>query len=281
MAPDASPALAVDWLGLCRRAKARVGEALEHYPLPAERGRGLGRGEGGDTTLAIDRAAEDAIFAELQALGVGLTAVSEERGVVDLAGGGPVRVVIDPIDGSVNAKRLIPFYGVSIAVAGGPTMGDVEFGYVSGPGPGEEWWARKGEGAHQGNVELPPLSSAAELEILGLERITLRGVTGEGAEALAKTRARKVRSLGSIALSLAYVGAGRMDGIVTLEATRSVDCAAGQLILREAGGSVAFPEVGLAARLDLEARYLVVGAASDGLLDRLLPVVAAAAPPSA
>lgn len=275
MATD--PALEADWLGLCRRASARVGEALDQYRLPAERGRTIGRGEGGDMTMAIDQAAEDVIFAELEALGVGVTAVSEERGVVPVAGGGPVHVVIDPVDGSKNAKRLIPFYGVSIAVASGATMADVEFGFVSGLAPGEEWWARRGQGAHQGDLALPPLSPGDELEMLGLERISLRAVTGGGAEALAQTRARKMRSLGSIALSLSYVAAGRMDGIVTLEPTRSVDCAAGQLIVREAGGSVAFPEIGLAAPLDLDARFLVVAAGSDALLDRLLPVVAAAA----
>src|SRR3954452_19901950 len=171
MATD--PALDADWLGFCRRATARVGEALERYRLPAERRAPRGRGEGGDMTMAIDQAAEDAIFAELEALGVGVTAVSEERGLVPVAGGGPVHVVIDPIDGSKNAKRLIPFYGVSIAVAGGPTMADVEFGYVSGLSPGEEWWARRGQGAHQGDVALPPLSPGDELEMLGLERISL------------------------------------------------------------------------------------------------------------
>src|SRR3954447_4898165 len=164
MATEPEPA--ADWLGFFLAATARVGEAFGGYHAPAERGAPMGRGEGGDMTMAIDQAAEDAIFSELEALGVGVTAVSEERGLVPVAGGGPVHVVIDPIDGSKNAKRLIPFYGVSIAVAGGPTMADVEFGYVSGPGAGEEWWARKGEGAHQGNVELPPLNSDPELEIL-------------------------------------------------------------------------------------------------------------------
>ena len=50
-----------------------------------------GRGEGGDTTLAVDQAAEDAVFAELEAFGVPLTAVSEERGELALGGGGPRR----------------------------------------------------------------------------------------------------------------------------------------------------------------------------------------------
>src|SRR5436190_22527130 len=109
-----------DWLALCRRAMTGVRSAFESC---ADRSQETGRGEGGDMALVIDRAAEDAIFAELEALGLPLTAISEERGQVELGGGGPVHVVIDPVDGSLNAKRGLPFACVSIAVASGPTMG--------------------------------------------------------------------------------------------------------------------------------------------------------------
>ena len=54
-----------------------------------------------------------------------------------------MRVVIDPIDGSLNAKRLIPTYSLSIAVASGDTMEDVEFGYVHDFGTGEEFTATR------------------------------------------------------------------------------------------------------------------------------------------
>ena len=47
--------------------------------------------------------------------------------------------MIDPIDGSLNAKRGIPFFSLSIAVADGPTMDDVHFGFVHDFGSGEEW----------------------------------------------------------------------------------------------------------------------------------------------
>ena len=54
---------------------------------------------------AIDRAAEDAVFAELEAARrCRSPRVSEERGEVELGGGGPVRVVIDPIDGSLERQ---------------------------------------------------------------------------------------------------------------------------------------------------------------------------------
>ena len=86
------------------------------------------RGEGGDMALVIDCAAEDVIFAELDALhaaGHRFTAVSEERGEVDYGGVGPagLRVVIDPIDGSTNAKRCMTHHSVSIAVADGADDG--------------------------------------------------------------------------------------------------------------------------------------------------------------
>src|SRR3954466_13128934 len=119
-----------DWLAFSRRAAEASRAALERFPLTTQRARKLGRGEGGDMTLAIDAAVEDALFAELEALGVGLCAISEERGLVEISGGGPISVVIDPIDGSLNAKRRLPFYSLSVAVASGGDMASVEFGYV-------------------------------------------------------------------------------------------------------------------------------------------------------
>src|SRR5207253_4736658 len=103
----------------------------------------------GDQTLVIDAAAEDAVFGELDRLhaaGARFTAVSEERGFVAF-GSDEVLVVIDPIDGSMNAKRGLTHHALSIAVADGPTMADVVFGYVYDLGPGEEWRAEQGAGA--------------------------------------------------------------------------------------------------------------------------------------
>ena len=93
-----------------------------------------GIGEGGDRSLVIDRQAEDIVFAELEALhatGAEFVAISEERGEVAFGdGGAEARVVIDPIDGSLNARRTIPSFALSVAVASGPSMADVDLGYV-------------------------------------------------------------------------------------------------------------------------------------------------------
>ena len=98
----------------------------------------------------IDRQAEDAVFAELERLheaGASFTAVSEERGEVVFGDGGSEwTVVIDPIDGSLNARRTIPSFALSIAVASGRSMADVELAFVHDFGPGESYTAVRGQG---------------------------------------------------------------------------------------------------------------------------------------
>src|SRR5690242_8341473 len=154
----AQQALAADWLGACRRAAEQMRGVLRDYPTSRERVVETGeRGGGGDRTLVIDQAAEDAVFAELDRLsaeGHRFTAVSEERGEVGF-GSDEVLVVIDPLDGSLNAKRDLGSHALSIAVADGPTMADVAFGYVYDFGREEEWVARRGEGVLLDGEPLP------------------------------------------------------------------------------------------------------------------------------
>src|SRR3954449_13191724 len=146
-APEAL--LSHDWLGACRRAAEGLRSVLRAHPTSTQRVVETGeRGGGGDLTLVIDAAAEDAVFSELERLhdeGARFTAVSEERGLVDFGDPG-VLVVIDPIDGSMNAKRGLTHHALSVAVADGPTMADVVFGYVYDLGPGEEGGGAGGGG---------------------------------------------------------------------------------------------------------------------------------------
>src|SRR5919198_1547744 len=131
-------------LVVCRAAAEDVRGVLRDLPTRTEREPVVGDGVGGDETTAVDAAAEHVILERLRAID-GATIVSEEVGV--LAGDGSLRVVVDPIDGSLNAKRGIPFFSLSVAVAEGETMDDVVFGYVHDFGTGEEWTAERGAGA--------------------------------------------------------------------------------------------------------------------------------------
>src|SRR4051812_26836127 len=143
------PALDYDWLGACRTAAEGLRAVLREHPTSLERVIETGEtGEGGDKTLVIDAEAEERVFSALQGLhddGARFTVVSEERGTVDF-GSDEVLVVVDPIDGSLNAKRGLPHHALSVAVATGTTMADVVFGFVYDLGPGEEWRGPRGGG---------------------------------------------------------------------------------------------------------------------------------------
>src|SRR2546421_5451025 len=108
-----------DWLATSRAAVEDVRAVLDELPTRVEREPVVGAGEGGDDTVAIDAAAEAAIVRRLEATGASFTLVSEELGERRFGDGGSARVVVDPIDGSLNAKRGIPFFALSIAVASG------------------------------------------------------------------------------------------------------------------------------------------------------------------
>jgi myo-inositol-1(or 4)-monophosphatase len=237
-----------DWLGAARAATEELRGVLAAAPTTAQRAVETGtRGEGGDRTLEIDAAAETAVLRQLEALhadGARFAVVSEERGRVDFGfdPAAPVLVVVDPLDGSKNAKRGLPHHALSLAVAEGDTMADVVFGFVHDLGPGEEWVARRGSGALLDGEPLDPAAGerrvGGKLELLGIESADPRWVR-DSADDLADS-AHRLRAIGAIAVSLCQVAAARLDGMVTLRRCRAVDVAAAQLIVREAGGLVAF-----------------------------------------
>jgi myo-inositol-1(or 4)-monophosphatase len=264
-------ALDADWLEVCRRAASGVQRVLSERPSTAERAEETGsRGSGGDRTLVIDESAENLVLDELGALhdqGYRFSALSEERGEVDFGDAG-VRVIVDPIDGSLNAKRGIPCYALSVAVADGTTMADVAFAFVHDFGCGEEYWARRGEGAWLDGERLDPNAeersgSDGRLEVLGIESADPRWVA-DSIDAL-RDSCYRLRVLGSIAVGLCQVAAARFDGMVSLRRARGVDAAAGQLIVREAGGLVSFPglDTPLGAPLDAQPSAPVVAARSQ------------------
>jgi myo-inositol-1(or 4)-monophosphatase len=280
--PSLPTALAADWLGACRAAAEGLREVLAGSPTSAERIEETGtRGEGGDRTLVIDAQAEAVVFAQLDLLhaaGARFTAISEERGVVDY-GDADIRVVIDPIDGSLNAKRGMTHHALSIGVADGPTMADVFFGFVHDFGPGEEWLGRRGEGAWLNGRPIDP-APERRLDDGRLEMITMESTDprwmAPAIEQLGVT-VHRVRALGSIAISLCQLAPTRVDGMMTLWRTRAVDVAAAQLIVRETGALVDFPAFDdpLGAPLDLEPHSPVVAARTAEGLAQLRGVLTA------
>ncbi len=239
----------------------------------------LGKGAGGDCTLEIDRACEEVIHQVLQnEAPFPHLLVSEESGITGLADAS-WRVVVDPLDGSLNAKHGLEPFGASIAVAQGGTLGDVTIGYVEdytrsrsfaavrGAGP---LWTRDLVGTPPGVAPraCPPDPCRFEsglVEIVMLEAgspdshhfqyrdLSVMGTAGRRGN-------MRIRQIGSLALSLCYVAAGVADVLIAAVRSRSVDVAAGLLILTEAGGAaVAINGLDIWAQpLDLEKRCAFV-----------------------
>jgi myo-inositol-1(or 4)-monophosphatase len=250
------------WLDACRRMVAAMRKEFAAAPGIEERTVYEGVGEGGDRSLRLDLRAEEIVFAELERLhtaGLDFRAVSEERGEVAFGEGSGMVVVIDPIDGSLNARRTIPAYSLSIALASGPSVSDVELGFVHDFGAEEEFTARRGGGARLGDAAIEARGPGYGLEVVGIEAAKPERVLPVARELSGK--AFRLRSVGSIAITVCWVAAGRFDGMLTTRMCRSVDVAAAALIAAEAGALIDLPPNGVdGADLGLDARYHVLAA---------------------
>src|SRR5512139_3821656 len=123
----------------------------------------LGKGAGGDKTFPVDRWAEDIIIAALekaQGFGEAFTLISEELGIRKFGDGKKV-VLVDPIDGSNNAKNGVPFFATSLALLNGDTLSTLAVGYVINLAAGDEFWAVRGQGAYRNGSRIRTPATAA------------------------------------------------------------------------------------------------------------------------
>ena len=198
------------WLELCRAAVRDVEAVLVEMPTREERERPIGRGKGGDITAALDEAAESVILKHFDLPDVRI--VSEEIGI---KGEGALTVCVDPIDGSQNAERAIPYFALCVAVAEGRTMDDVVFGFVHDFGSGEEWTAVRGGGAFLNGA---PLTGRPKDEIQFMSIEATRGDLVYSELAKLAPLTDRVRIMGAQAITFCHLAAGRTDAVVCPEA---------------------------------------------------------------
>jgi fructose-1,6-bisphosphatase/inositol monophosphatase family enzyme len=191
----------------------------------------IGLGADGTMTKYVDKIAEDVALSTIQKSKTKVNVLSEEIGFID--NGAEYTFVLDPLDGTRNASRGIPFYSVSLAV-GKEHMSDVELGIVKNIPTGDLFTAERGFGAFYNNrrIGVPEIPDKELLSSLALGKNFDRTTIG-------LARKDKVRSLGSASLEMCMVAIGGLDFyVIGKEYLRVVDIAASTLILREAGGVV-------------------------------------------
>jgi myo-inositol-1(or 4)-monophosphatase len=220
-----------------------------------------------DLVTEVDHQSEAFLLGEIQSLFPDHRIVSEEIGVVP--GADSDQWYVDPLDGTVNYAHGVPFFCVSIAYA---RRGTVTLGAVYDPMRDELFTAERGRGAWLNGK--PIHASAAQ----DLQKSLL--VTGFPYNAWSSPRnnleyfgcfariTQGVRRLGSAALDLCYVGAGRLDGYWELT-LNSWDVAAGGLIASEAGAQV----TGLGGEADYISPPCSLLAAAPGLHAKMLEIL--------
>src|SRR5439155_1465317 len=158
--------------------------------------------------------------------GMQFSVLSEEVGLRSFGAPLPL-VVVDPVDGSLNAKQGIPFYNVMMALLEGPAVGDATVGCVVNIVSGERWTAIKGQGVKRNGhpITVMPRERADRIQLLGLESST----HSLGTAARLIERSSKVRILGAMALSMAHTAAVALDAFCAPVPMRVFDMTAGLL----------------------------------------------------
>lgn len=174
-----------------------------------------GKSAGGGLTKYIDRKAEDAVIHYLRDIDCQL--ITEESGITGEAG---LKIVLDPLDGSINALSGIPFYSVSVAI-----WGETKYGLVKNLCTHDIY-----EAFH----DRRPLKNGRPILPRSPEPVA-SGYIGEGFSRVLPL-VESWRCLGSLALELVYVAAGNFLALVDLrKKARIVDIAGAQIIAEAAG----------------------------------------------
>lgn len=223
-------------LNIAIRAARKAGAVItKYYELPdsvesSEKG-------SNDFVTNVDKAAEQVIIDAIRKVYPQHIIISEEAGT--LAGSDTeVQWIIDPLDGTTNFIKRLPHFAVSIAVQ---IKGRPEIAVVYDPMRNELFTAARGDGAQLNNYRLRT-SSARDLDgtILATGfpfKVKQHSESYLNIVGRLFTQCADFRRTGSAALDLAYVAAGRVDGFFEIN-LKPWDFAAGELLVREAGGLV-------------------------------------------
>ncbi len=196
--------------------------------------KGAGRA---DLVTDADRASEAALLDFLASRFPGAAVLAEESGASGAAG--PLRFVVDPLDGTTNYAHGLPHFSVNVAVE---DPRGLAAGATYDPLRDELFLAARGEGATLGGE---PIRASATSDLSSALLVTGFPYDVQQSPELPLRvfaaflrRARAIRRLGSAALDLAYVACGRFDGFWEMK-LKPWDLAAGVLLVREAGGAAA------------------------------------------
>jgi len=268
----------ISWLSILIRCKNNIQEQITpllktlNQPQP-----NLGIGAGGDPIKQIDLAAENAIINTIKKHKISFTLVSEESGVKEY-GETPQEhyVTADPIDGTTNLVRGIPFYATSIAISTKPTLNTIHTALVADLTHGITYTSQKGKGAYRNNRKMIPSKTASlEEAVVGIDLNTykIQKIAPQLTDLIQKTK--HIRHLGANALELCYVADGTTDAFIDIRGKlRTTDMAAAWLMIKEAGANITTPEgKPLNVKLDPKQKVAFMATANQEIHKTILSLI--------
>lgn len=262
-----------DWEALLREAASRVHEVSERYAGTSRGVTKIGLGAGGDKTLRVDMETENealAVFSDVKDLRV----ITEEKGEL-----GPKEakwtLVIDPVDGSSNFERGIPFYCTSFAVLDGPRLRNARYALVRNLTSGEVYYSEAGRGSTKDEKKIRTSANRDLTEAaIAVDscRATVANIT-RTAPLIASVK--RQAHFGANALEICLLAEGKMDSFVDVRGRmRITDFAGGYLIAREAGAVVTTIDGGeLDPKMSLSERFGLVASGNEVLHRKILEKV--------
>jgi myo-inositol-1(or 4)-monophosphatase len=237
----------------------------------------LGTGAGGDPIRQIDLTAENAITNTLKEKEISFTLISEESGIKEY-GKTPHDhyVTTDPIDGTTNLTRGIPFYATSIAISTKPTLNTIHTALVTDLAHNTTYTAQKGKGAYRDNQKLTPSKETSlEEAVIGIDlnTIKIQKIIPQITSLAQKTK--HIRHLGANALELCYVADGTTEAFIDIRGKlRTTDMAAAWLILQEAKAKITTSEgKPINTKLDPKQKVKFIAAANNQIYTAIFNLI--------
>jgi myo-inositol-1(or 4)-monophosphatase len=233
-----------DWLEILRECSRNIRKNILPILEKPSTQASYGRGAGGDTIQQIDLTAENTLIDTIKQYDIAFTLVSEESGIKKIGKNPQYYVITDPIDGTTNALRGIPFIATSIAVSRKPQLQNIETAIVTDIHHNITYTAQKGEGAHKNNKKtVTSQTSNLENAVVGIDFNTYKAAQHVKTITTLLQSTKHPRHLGADALEICYVADGTSDAFVDIRGKlRVTDMAASMLIVTEAGGTITTPD---------------------------------------
>lgn len=293
------------WRSIAIKMMEQVEKAI--FPLigKPEAGTVVQIGADGTPSKLIDLIAEDEVIEVLKETKKPIILISEEIGTIKINYGedylnieelrqdpnknvnsdefystdeSQIIFLVDPLDGTSNAVKNIPSFGISIAIAehkpgdGLPSLNDVQMGFIKNFATGDIYETINGKYALVNGESTKPS------DITDLDKASLGAfIYGTKFTKIHKIveHIRRMRILGSVAIELVYVGIGKYDAFLDIRGNiRIMDIAAAQLFVKESGAIISDNKGNLVnGTLTLDSRTSIVATGTDELHDKILELM--------